>query len=222
MPKAFSEQEKQIISQRLLEQGRKQFSAYGLKKTNIEEIAKSAGISKGAFYGFYTSKEELFMDVIEEVESQMRQELLTAIDLPGPSPRARLYQIFQKAVQLFSSQPILRIFSGGDFELMFQRIPEKKIKSHLRNDKDFINIFIDRCQKAGIPFKANADQIVSLFYPLIMSALQKEENSQNKLGFNLDALLELIAIYCVGEVELKLQDQRIRVSKIEGKNELHY
>ncbi len=222
MPKAFSEQEKQIISQRLLEQGRKQFSSYGLKKTNIEEIAKSAGISKGAFYGFYTSKEELFMDVIEEVESQMRQELLTAIDLPGLSPRARLYQIFQKAVHLFSSQPILRIFSGGDFELMFQRIPEKKIKSHLKNDKDFIKIFIDRCQNAGIPFKANADQIVSLFYPLIMSAFQKEENSQNKLVCNLDALLELIAAYCVGEVELKLQDQRIRVSKIEGKNELHY
>lgn len=208
MPKAFNEQERQIISQRLLEQGYKQFSAYGLKKTNIEEIAKVAGISKGAFYRFYSSKEELFMDVIEEVEGLVRQELLTAIDLPGPSPRARLYQIFQKAIQLFSSLPILSIFSSGDFELLFQRIPEKKIKDHLASDQVFFNILIDRCQNAGIPFKANADQIVSMFYPLIMSVLQEKKNSQNKLGGNLDALLELIAAYCVGEVELELQDQK--------------
>jgi len=208
MPKAFSEQEKQIISQRLLEQGYKQFSVYGLKKTNVEVLAKAAGISKGAFYRFYTSKEELFMDVIEEVEGQVRQELLTAIDMPGTSPRARLYQIFQKAIQLFSSLPILRIFSSGDFELLFQRIPEKKIKDHFGSDQAFFNILIDRCQNVGIPFKANADQIVSMFYPLVMSVFQEENNSQNKLGGNLDALLELISAYCVGEVELKLQDQK--------------
>jgi len=221
MPKAFSEQEKQIISQRLLKQGYNQFSAYGLKKTNIEEIAKAAGISKGAFYGFYASKEELFMDVIEEVEGRVRQELLTAIDLPGPSPRARLYKIFQKAIQLFSSLPILRIFSSGDFELLFQRIPEKKIKDHLGSDQAFFNILIERCQNSGIPFKANADLVVSMFYPLIMSVFQEEKNSHNKLGGNLEALLELIAAYCVGEVELKLQTKKVYESK-KGKNEFHY
>jgi hypothetical protein len=41
-----------------------------------------------------------------------------------------------------------------------------------------------------------------------MSVFQEENNSQNKLGGNLDALLELIAAYCVGEVELKLQDPK--------------
>jgi AcrR family transcriptional regulator len=208
MPKAFSEQEKQIINQRLLEQGYKQFSAYGLKKTNIEEIAKAAGISKGAFYGFFASKEELFMDVIEEVEGRVRQELLSAIDLPGASPRARLYQIFQKAIHLFSSLPILRIFTSGDFELLFQRVPEKKIKDHLGSDQAFFNVLIERCQKAGIPFKVNADQVVGMFYPLITSIFQEENNSQIKLGGNLDAILELIAAYCVGEVELQFQEAK--------------
>ncbi|NTU61928.1 MAG: TetR/AcrR family transcriptional regulator, partial [Chloroflexi bacterium] len=36
MPKGFTEQEKELIRKRLIEQGYKQFSAYGLKKTNIE------------------------------------------------------------------------------------------------------------------------------------------------------------------------------------------
>ena len=65
MPRAFTEHERTVIGKRLLQQGYRQFSAYGLAKTNVEEIAKAAGISKGAFYIFYESKEALFMDVIE-------------------------------------------------------------------------------------------------------------------------------------------------------------
>lgn len=208
MPKAFSEQEKGIISQRLLEQGYKLFSAYGLKKTNIEEIAKAAGISKGAFYGFYDSKEELFMDVIEETEVRVRKELLAVIDLPGPSPRARLYQLFKKAVDLFGSLPILKIFSNGDFELLFQRIPNKKLQDHLGSDLGFFEELISRCQDEGIPFQVKADQVVSLFYPLVISILQDADMPQKQLGGNLNVLLELIAAYCVGEVELQLQDQK--------------
>jgi AcrR family transcriptional regulator len=206
MPKAFSELEKQIIRQRLLDQGYKQFSVYGLKKTNIEEIAKAAGISKGAFYGFYESKEELFMDVIEETEVRVRKELLAAIELPGHSPRARLYQIFKKAISLFSSIPILHIFSGGDIELLFQRVPGKKLQDHLSSDLAFFEELISRCQAAGIPIQVKAEKVVSLFYPLVVSIMQQGEFPQKELGGNLDVLLELIAAYCMGEVELKLQD----------------
>lgn len=56
MPKAFSEEEKEWIRERLLQEGEKQFSAYGLRKTNIEELADAAGISKGAFYIFFSPK----------------------------------------------------------------------------------------------------------------------------------------------------------------------
>ncbi len=109
MPKPFSEHEKELIAGRLLEQGHKLFSAYGLRKTNIEEIAAGAGISKGAFYNFYDSKETLFMAVIEQVEIRIRQELLAAIDLPGPSPRARLFSVLKKAFTLIETIPILQV-----------------------------------------------------------------------------------------------------------------
>ena len=74
MPKGFTEHEKELIRKRLLKEGYKQFSAYGLKKTNIEELAEAAKISKGAFYLFYESKEALFMDVVEVAEQRYRQE----------------------------------------------------------------------------------------------------------------------------------------------------
>jgi len=127
MPKAFTERENGLIKNRLVEQGYKQFSAYGLKKANVEELAKAAGISKGAFYNFYESKEAIFMDVAELAEQRFRQELLAVIDLPGPSSRARLTAVFKKAFDLLKTIPILKFITGSDFDLLLRRVPPEKI-----------------------------------------------------------------------------------------------
>ena len=205
MPKAFTEREKEMIGERLLEQGYKQFSAHGLKKTNVEEIAAAAGISKGAFYGFYDSKEALFMEVIEQVEKRVRKPLLAAIDLPGPSPRARLFAVLMKAFQLFTEIPMLQFFSGGDYDLLFRRIPLEKLQEHLLNDYAFLEELITRLKGVGIPIQAPAMQITTLLYPLVLSILHQTELGQFNVRNGIEMHLELIAAYCLGEVELQLQ-----------------
>ena len=205
MPKAFSEREKELIGKRLLEQGYKQFSAYGLKKTNVEEIATAAGISKGAFYSFYASKEALFMEVIEQVEKRVRQQILTAIDLPGPSPRARLFAVFKDSLALFKTNPILKVFTGGDFDLLFRRIPAEKLQEHLNNDRAFFDEFLAHCQNAGIPIRAQTEQIIGLLYQIVLSVFHEEAFTANNFGGSFDLLLELTAAFCLGEVELQFQ-----------------
>ncbi len=205
MPKAFSEREKEIIGERLLEQGYRLFSAYGLKKTNVEEIALAAGISKGAFYSFYDSKEALFMEVIEQVEKRVRQQLLTAIDLPGPTPRARLFAIMQKAFQLFTEIPMLQFFTGGDYDLLFRRIPVEKLQEHLVNDTAFFDELIAHLKSTGIPVQAPASQVPALLYPLVLSLLHKDELGRFNFPNGIEMHLELIAAFWLGEVELQLQ-----------------
>lgn len=205
MPKAFSEHEKELIDKRLLEQGYKMFTAYGLKKTTIEEIANAAGISKGAFYSFYESKEALFMDVIEHAEIRVRQDLLAVIDLPGPSPRARLFAVLKKAFTLFKEIPILQFFTGNDFDLLFRRIPAEKLQGHLASDRAFFEELITRCQNAGIPIQAQTGQITGLLYLLVLSILHEDDLSRNTFSGSIDLLLELVAAFCLGEVEIQLQ-----------------
>ena len=205
MPKAFSEHEKELIQQRLLEQGHKLFSAYGLKKTNVEEITKAAGISKGAFYSFYASKEALFMDVIEEVEVNVRQQILAVIDLPGPSPRARLFAALKKAFDLFEAMPILQFSTGGDYEALFRRIPAEQLQEHLTSDQVFLADFVAHCKQAGIPIQVGPEQMSSLLYPLVLSILHQEDLGRGVFNEGIDVLLELTAAYCLGEVELQFQ-----------------
>jgi AcrR family transcriptional regulator len=205
MPKAFSEHEKELIGTRLVEQGYRLFSAYGLRKTSIEEIARAAGISKGAFYNFYESKEALFMDVAELAEQRFRQELLAVIDLPGPSPRARLFAVFKKAFALVKTIPVLQFLTGSDYDLLFRRIPQAKLQEHLASDRLFFEELIARCQDAGIPIRAQPEEFFSLLYPLILAILYEDELGRNPFSGSIDLLLELVAAFCLGEVELQLQ-----------------
>lgn len=205
MPKAFGEREKELIRKRLVEHGYRLFSAFGLRKTNIEEIARAAGISKGAFYLFYESKEELFMDATEMAERLFRKGILEAVDLPGPTPRARLLAVLQKAFALLKTIPILQFFSGSDFDLLLRRIPPEKLQEHLASDRAFFDELIARCRSAGIRIKVPAEQIIVLLYPMVMTALHEDDLGRNHFGGSIDSLLELVAAYCLGEVEIRPQ-----------------
>lgn len=202
MPKAFSAQERVIIQQRLLDQGFRLFSAYGLSKTSVDELAQAAGISKGAYYLFYDSKEALFMDVMEQVERRFRQEILAAVDLPGPSPRVRLVSVFKKAFAMLKSLPILQFTTGKDYDLLFRRIPSERLQQHFASDQDFIVDLIARCQQAGIPIQVSAEEVSGLMYPLVLSILHKDEFKYAAFDRSIDLFLELVAAYCLGEVEI--------------------
>jgi len=202
MPRAFTQHEKELIGARLLEQGARQFAAHGLRKTNVEELAQAAGISKGAFYLFYESKEALFMDVIEEAEQLFRREMLAAVDQPGPTPRARLVAVFKKAFSLFERTPLLQFFSGRDYDVLFSRIPPEKLQQHLANDLEFIETLVARGRAAGIPIQVRAEQVSGLLYAFILTFLHQDDFGPNAFAGTLDLLLELIAAYCLGEVEV--------------------
>jgi len=203
MPRGFTDYEKELIRQRLLEQGYKQFSAHGLKKANVEELAEAAGISKGAFYNFYESKEALFMDVAELAEKRFREEVFAAIDLPGLSPRARLRAVLKRACSLFKAIPLLQFFTGTDFDLLLRRIPEAKLQEHLASDQLFFEELIARCRDAEIPIRARVEDIRALLYALVLVILREDDSVLNDFGGAADILLELIAAFCLGEVEIQ-------------------
>src|SRR5437762_14151525 len=81
MPKGFSEREREIIREKLLAKGKEYFGAHGVKKTNVEDLARAAGISKGAFYAFYDSKEELYFDILGRARGGIQERIMGATSL---------------------------------------------------------------------------------------------------------------------------------------------
>ncbi len=71
MARSFSEQEKQNIQLKLLSECEKSWAKFGYKKTSIDELCVKVGISKGAFYAFFESKEALFCDTMRLVQDRL-------------------------------------------------------------------------------------------------------------------------------------------------------
>jgi AcrR family transcriptional regulator len=202
MPKGFSENEKKMIRERLLEQGGRLFAAYGLKKTTVDEVAAAAGISKGAFYLFWPSKEALFMDVVELAEVDFRGQVLAEIARPGDgSQRARLAAALRKAFTLWRTVPLLRVFTSTDFELIAGRVGPEQVEEHMRSDGNFFLELIETCRANDIPVTAAPEKIGGLLYALFFTSLHEDDLKPAGLGGALEILIELTAAYCLGEIE---------------------
>jgi len=64
MSKAFSEDEKLNIKQKMMEVAIEIFHESGTKGLSIKELTKRAGIAQGSFYNFWKDKDALIMDVM--------------------------------------------------------------------------------------------------------------------------------------------------------------
>ncbi len=203
MPKPFTPSEKAHINQLLLEAGSRLFSSFGLDKTRVEDLAQAAGISKAAFYLFYDSKESLFFEVLEQLEADFRVQVLAVIELPGPTPRARLAAGLRAAFSLWRSMPILQFFTSSQYAHLVRRLPPEEIQAHMRSDAEFIHTLIDRSRAAGIPFQVDAAQTQALFLTLLFPALHLHDFGPGQLDAAFDALLEITAAYLLGEITLE-------------------
>lgn len=65
--------------QEIFEKAIQLFADKGFNQTSVEEIAKNTGVSKGGFYTYFSSKNELMLQMIEEYHNRMIKKV-TAID----------------------------------------------------------------------------------------------------------------------------------------------
>ncbi len=110
MPKAFSEHEKDTIRAQMREKGKKLFEKQGLRKTSVDELTESVGISKGAFYLFYESKEELFLQILEELEMDFRSRIFDFSISPKEDVRQLLAKSLKDALLTWDQYPLLKNF----------------------------------------------------------------------------------------------------------------
>src|SRR5687768_17315542 len=131
MPKGFSQKEKELIRSKLLQKGREYFEKYGLRKTNVEDLTRAAGISKGAFYLFFDSKEELFLEILEAFESEFREGLFRYAFQPGKPARESFKELLRTALVTWDRYPLLKGFNQEEFEYLVRKISPERVQAHV-------------------------------------------------------------------------------------------
>jgi len=70
------------------------FARFGLFKTNVDEIAKTARMGKSSIYYYFKSKEDIFKAVLEKELKTLREKIITAIaEAKSPQEKLRIFII---------------------------------------------------------------------------------------------------------------------------------
>lgn len=172
MGTAFTDNEKNIIKTKLKACASICMSKYGIKKTTVDELVKEVGISKGAFYKFYDSKELLFFEVFEDCHSEIYGAalniLITRTDL---SERERVEEALLKAYKLMKESSMMYIIEN-ELQYLLRKIPPEVLKNHFHSDDVHIQELI---RESGITINKSPEFVCSVV-KAIMLTLSHQKN----------------------------------------------
>lgn len=197
MPKAFSEHEKETIRAQMREKGRKLFEKQGIKKTSVDELAQAAGISKGAFYLFYESKEELLMEILEGLESDFRARIFDFSISSKRDARGLLAKLFKDTLLMWEEYPLLKNFGRDDYEYLARKLPSERIQAHASRDNEFVDEFLKRIKREGISVKASPRVVSNLMKSLFFVGLHREDLGAQAYEESMEILANIVARYIV-------------------------
>lgn len=144
MPKHFEPREREIIYNTLIEEGKKSWQRYGIRRTNVEDLAKAAGISKGTFYSFFKSKELFFMEILEISQAQIKGRLMDVVLNQGGNPEERFVNALMQAYGEIKHNPWLvnLMTDKGEYAYLFRKLPQEKVEQHIVGDDEDTSEFM--------------------------------------------------------------------------------
>lgn len=188
MSRSFSEQEKEKIRKNLQEACKQSWTKYGYKKTGVDALCRQAGISKGAFYLFYESKEALFCETICSVQKQICDAAFAVIQKKknkcGAADAAKLiYREYSENNFLYGSD-------SADFATLTNRLSEEQVKKIEDSARQGRQLFLNQ---PHLELKTDADLAISVLYSLIMNLKNKDvlpRNHFETFDFMADCLID--------------------------------
>ncbi len=193
MAKAFDEKERAEIRVALMYKGRELFQVFGLKKTSIDEITAAVGISKGSFYNFFKSKEELFFEIVEE-EENFRDDLLTELIAANNDAETTLKTMFTRALDIVDNNKIFdKLYQPGIYEHLLRKLPPEKLTAHQDNDWKAAQDFVEHFQQNGNLRQVEPEVLTGLFRAFFLITLHKVEVGEDIYPRVMELLIDALS-----------------------------
>ena len=199
MPKAWSKQEKEIIRKNLINESRKLFEKYGLQKTTVDEIVRAARISKGSFYLFYRSKEELYFDVLETVEGEFRQKMFENAFKPEKNKQESFKSFLNQMIDLLITMPLYKEINSSNYELLLQKLPEETLKKHIESDQEDISKYFNYWIEQGWMRKVDMEALNGLLLSLIYIVIHRDDFDGTNFEATKSLWIDALASYLIIE-----------------------
>ena len=128
MPKVVPEYKEEAKS-RILDGANKVFAEKGYHEATMDDIAKRLGVSKGAIYLYFSSKEDLFEAMVKTAPQAFKEILYSSFGGEA-NPIQSATQFFDKMLKLSASNP------GLSFEILSEASRNPSLKRILKQNHE--------------------------------------------------------------------------------------
>ncbi|GMQ65398.1 TetR/AcrR family transcriptional regulator [Vallitalea maricola] len=150
------------------------FKTKGYEKTSINDILRAINVTKGAFYYYFSSKEELLDAIIEYLTHEMQTLIKVISDNEDLSAVAKLEHIFCDSNQLRKDNALIY---RQLYELQRKDenayVAKKFMQNILNTNVKYIQTIIDQGIEEGIFNTTNPKEMAELY--IRMTSLCKEK-----------------------------------------------
>lgn len=171
MPK-ITEKQRDARRDQILTAAWKCFHARGIHATSMEQIIREAGLSAGAVYLYFKSKEELILSAITAQMTAVHDEVLPLVEKGQPETPSEFIQQVTESIARFTSRMdfdlnavILMCWSEA------QTNPKVKslVRGYQKGYRKSLSKLIERWQKKGpIDAKADPDDIAKALFSFLL------------------------------------------------------
>lgn len=195
MPSIFTKEDKERIRTQLLAEGRQMMLERGITKTNIDELAENAGIAKGTFYHFFSSKQDFILEIIHAYQDEKLTQLKRLVaDKKGKLTYFEALKWY-KTLYLPQENPLFQV-SKKDLDWIMTKIPSERL---FRPEVDIQTGKLILSMIEGV--REDIDYRVLANFPK-MAALaveNKEFMHQEVLEINFQLMIDCMHRYIKGE-----------------------
>ncbi|MCL2407506.1 MAG: TetR/AcrR family transcriptional regulator [Defluviitaleaceae bacterium] len=169
MPKSFNNDERDIIYKKLIGECRKSWSAVGYKKTAVGDLCASAGISTGAFYSFFNSKEDLFCAVMDDFQQSTKR--MYDETLSSPPTKTEICQVLKKLYLEYAENNIITKRHGSDYQSLLNKLPIEWRERHSKNSEANLSATLF---SHDIKMKVSKDRAHGIIDTLLLTVTNKD------------------------------------------------
>ena len=153
-------------------QGRTSSSGRGIRATTVEQLARASGISKGAFYLFYPSKEALFFAIVEEVETTMQARLEEQV---AEAPHDALRLLLRASLQARDENPLFDVAISEEAVAVMRTMPPEEQEAFLRRDIEMTRSIAARLAAAGVTVKVSPEVLAGLLRAMVFVGMHRDD-----------------------------------------------
>lgn len=193
MATGFTPREREQIMDALRSAAARHAAAQGsMKKISVDELCAEAGISKGAFYKFYPSKEHLFLDVMERWHQAMSMEAEKAVQVAGSlNGQERAALMMKTACRVMREQPLAR-FQETEVPLLLRKLPEEDMRNHTLTEAAVVHQILEKMHVKLTVSEEQAFNMACILFRALLSADQIGPSFDEALNLLIDCACKQI------------------------------